>query len=102
MIDSREERVVTSSFGRTSSVPTETVDIDSVKSRAGRSKGTSNNEIYIMVERALALRGVAGESVADVGCGVGNLYPYLRFRFAHYIGIDVVKYPDFPDQAEFV
>lgn len=35
---------------------------------------------------------LAGQSVIDIGCGLGDLYPYLRTRFGtiDYLGIDVV------------
>lgn len=37
----------------------------------------------------------------DVGCGAGNLYPWVRSRFSRYIGADVVKYDAFPTEVEF-
>ncbi len=38
---------------------------------------------------------------AEIVCGQGDFYGYERFLFAHYIGIDAVRYEDFPEQAEF-
>jgi 2-polyprenyl-3-methyl-5-hydroxy-6-metoxy-1,4-benzoquinol methylase len=54
-----------------------------------------------MVLRALDQRRIRGESIADVGCGQGDFYGYVSSRFARYVGIDAVRYEDFPQQAEF-
>jgi len=83
-------------------MPAEVLGQDSVESRAGQSRGISNKAIYTMVERALARRNIQGTLIADVGCGVGNLYGFVRSRFKRYIGVDVLKYADFPVDAEFV
>jgi 2-polyprenyl-3-methyl-5-hydroxy-6-metoxy-1,4-benzoquinol methylase len=73
----------------------------SVEVRARQSRGKSNQDILKMVTRALEQRQITGECVADVGCGQGDFYGYVRLRFARYIGIDAVRYEDFPEQAEF-
>lgn len=54
-----------------------------------------------MVVRALDQNQIAGECFVDVGCGQGDLHRFVRSRFSRYIGIDAVRYEDFPDQAEF-
>lgn len=72
-----------------------------VEERARQSKGISANEILRMVVRALDERNIRGGTFADVGCGAGNLYHYVRDRFDRYIGVDAVRYEDFPAQAEF-
>ena len=54
-----------------------------------------------MVVRALAKRQISGECIVDVGCGQGDLCSFVRPRFSRYIGIDAVRYEDFPEQAEF-
>ena len=54
-----------------------------------------------MVVRAIDKRRIGGACIADVGCGQGDLYGYVRSRFARYVGIDAVQYEDFPEQAEF-
>lgn len=54
-----------------------------------------------MVVRALAMRQISGECIVDVGCGQGDLCSFVRPRFSRYIGIDAVRYEDFPEQAEF-
>jgi 2-polyprenyl-3-methyl-5-hydroxy-6-metoxy-1,4-benzoquinol methylase len=72
-----------------------------VEGRARKSRGTSNQDILQMVVRALAKRQISGECIVDVGCGQGDLCSFVRSRFSRYIGIDAVRYDDFPDQAEF-
>jgi 2-polyprenyl-3-methyl-5-hydroxy-6-metoxy-1,4-benzoquinol methylase len=37
----------------------------------------------------------------DVGCGVGNLHPFVLNRVARYIGVDILRYDSFPPDAEF-
>jgi 2-polyprenyl-3-methyl-5-hydroxy-6-metoxy-1,4-benzoquinol methylase len=51
-----------------------------------------------MLER----RKIFGDCLVDVGCGAGNLYPYVRDRFQRYVGVDAVRYEGFPPVAEFV
>jgi 2-polyprenyl-3-methyl-5-hydroxy-6-metoxy-1,4-benzoquinol methylase len=53
-----------------------------------------------MVAKALDKRH-AGGLLIDVGCGVGNLWPFVRRRFSEYVGVDVVRYKDFPQDAAF-
>jgi 2-polyprenyl-3-methyl-5-hydroxy-6-metoxy-1,4-benzoquinol methylase len=72
-----------------------------VEERARQSRGISNDAILNMVVRALQKRRISGGCVVDVGCGAGNLYTHLGSGFARYIGVDAVKYADFPAQAEF-
>ena len=73
----------------------------SVEMRARKSRGTSNDDILNMVVRALDQRRIGGECIADVGCGQGDLYGWVRSRFARYVGIDAVRYEEFPQEAEF-
>jgi 2-polyprenyl-3-methyl-5-hydroxy-6-metoxy-1,4-benzoquinol methylase len=72
-----------------------------VEVRARRSRGTSNADILKMVLRVIEQRHLGGQCIVDMGCGQGDLYGYVRSRFTHYIGIDAVRYEDFPKQAEF-
>jgi len=72
-----------------------------VDGRARQSRGTSNHAILDMVVRALAERQISGQCIADVGCGQGDLYARVRTRFSRYVGIDAVRYEDFPEGAEF-
>jgi 2-polyprenyl-3-methyl-5-hydroxy-6-metoxy-1,4-benzoquinol methylase len=72
-----------------------------VEARALKSGGISNDAILAMVRRALDRRKISGECLVDVGCGTGNLQPYVRDKFHRYIGVDAVRYPGFPNDAEF-
>jgi len=69
--------------------------------RARQSRGMSAEAILAMVSRALERRQIGGGRVADVGCGAGDLYPVIRSRFAQYVGVDVVRYDGFPEEAQF-
>lgn len=72
-----------------------------VVERARQSLGMSDAAIYAMVARALNGRYAGGGMIVDVGCGAGNLRPFVRERFSHYIGVDVIRYEGFPPDAEF-
>ena len=54
-----------------------------------------------MVADALAARDIRGERFVDVGCGGGQLQAFVRDRFDRYVGVDGVRYDDFPAEAEF-
>jgi 2-polyprenyl-3-methyl-5-hydroxy-6-metoxy-1,4-benzoquinol methylase len=69
--------------------------------RARQSRGTSSDAIRNMVVRALEQRQISGHTIADVGCGRGDLYGHVQSRFGRYVGIDVVRYEGFPQEAEF-
>ncbi len=77
------------------------VDPAEVEARARQSHGTSDAAIYGMVAKALEERGIAGGTLVDVGCGAGQLRPFVQPGFTRYIGVDVVRYEDFPAEAEF-
>ena len=72
-----------------------------VEARAFKSGGISNDAILAMVRRTLDARKITGECLVDVGCGAGKLRPYVSDRFRRYIGVDAVRYADFPSEAEF-
>ncbi|MFQ4146231.1 class I SAM-dependent methyltransferase [Chlorogloeopsis sp. ULAP02] len=72
-----------------------------VENRARQSLGSSSDPIYQMVARTVAQRHPGGVLV-DVGCGRGKLWSFVRDRFDRYIGVDAVRYPDFPPQLEFI
>jgi 2-polyprenyl-3-methyl-5-hydroxy-6-metoxy-1,4-benzoquinol methylase len=72
-----------------------------VEARARKSLGISNDAILQMVGRVLERNRISGDCVVDVGCGAGNFYHHVRTRFSRYIGVDVVRYEDFPEHAEF-
>lgn len=71
-----------------------------VEVRARQSLGISEEAVYEMVAEVLKERH-AGGVLVDVGCGEGRLWPYLREHFTRYIGVDAVRYQDFPSDAEF-
>ena len=48
----------------------------------------------------LAARGASG-TLADVGCGTGDLWRATRGRFSRCIGLDAVRYAGLPDEVEF-
>ncbi|MBD1822052.1 class I SAM-dependent methyltransferase [Cyanobacteria bacterium FACHB-DQ100] len=69
--------------------------------RAEQSLGISNVAIYQMVARALA--DCPHSSVLlDVGCGAGNLKPFVSKFCDRYVGIDAVRYEGFPAGTEFI
>lgn len=72
-----------------------------VEARARQSLGISDAAIYLMVARALEGRHPGGGVLLDIGCGEGRLWPFMRPRFDRYLGIDAVRYHDFPADAEF-
>lgn len=72
-----------------------------VEARARQSLGRSDHAVYRMVARAVEARHSGGGTLADVGCGAGALWPYLRGRFDRYVGLDVVRYEGFPADGEF-
>jgi SAM-dependent methyltransferase len=72
-----------------------------VEERARQSLGTSDRAIYQMVVDALTARHAGGGAVIDVGCGVGQLAPFVRPLFDRYVGVDVLRYDGFPEDAEF-
>jgi len=75
--------------------------IAAVEDRARQSRGISNDAVLEAVMRALSEREIRGDCIVDVGCGEGNLHRLVRSRFGRYVGIDVVRYADFPSVAEF-
>jgi 2-polyprenyl-3-methyl-5-hydroxy-6-metoxy-1,4-benzoquinol methylase len=72
-----------------------------VEERAKDSRGTSHPAIYAGVTKLLESRGVTGDLIVDVGCGVGCLRPYVIRRFTNYIGTDVIRHPGLPEEVEF-
>lgn len=67
--------------------------------RALASQGQSNQAIYTCVSRLIADR--SGKTL-DIGCGQGNFHNYLNLTSHQYIGVDIVRYPGFPEDCEFI
>lgn len=72
-----------------------------LEARARQSRGTSEAGIYRMVVRALDGCPTGSGTIVDAGCGAGQLWPFVRKRFDSYIGVDVIRYEEFPAEAEF-
>ena len=77
-------------------------DRQELEERARQSLGASDVAIYRMVAKSLKDRGARGELIVDVGCGTGNLWPFVRDNFDRYIGVDAIRYEDFPESAELI
>ena len=73
-----------------------------VKNRAQTSLGASSDPVYQMVAKTLAKRHPGGGVLVDIGCGSGKLWSFVGDRCDRYIGVDAVRYPDLPAQAEFI
>lgn len=73
-----------------------------VVTRALASAGSSSEPILSAVGSLVIQHGIRGGAVVDLGAGRGQLWPYLSSRFETYIGVDVVRYPDYPGELEFV
>jgi SAM-dependent methyltransferase len=72
-----------------------------VEERALCSGGVSATEIYYLVDAALSGRHPGGGVLLDVGCGRGELWPFVSHRFETYLGADVVHYEKLPAGAAF-
>lgn len=70
--------------------------------RAEQSLGSSNAVIYQMVVRVLSTCNANGGVLFDVGCGAGNLYPFVSKFCDRYVGVDAVRYQGFPSDADFI
>lgn len=73
-----------------------------VETRARQSHGASSDAIYEMVARAIAQRHRGQGVLVDVGCGAGKLRPFVCDLVERYIGVDAVRYEDFPSETEFI
>jgi 2-polyprenyl-3-methyl-5-hydroxy-6-metoxy-1,4-benzoquinol methylase len=73
-----------------------------LEARARQSRGTSEAAIYESVALALGRRDARGEVLVDAGCGEGNLWPFVRERFARCVGLDAVRYESLRDEIEFM
>jgi 2-polyprenyl-3-methyl-5-hydroxy-6-metoxy-1,4-benzoquinol methylase len=67
--------------------------------RALISAGSSNDVIYRSVANLIST--LAGK-VIDVGCGQGNFLKFLDLSKQQYIGADIIRYPEFPQDRTFI
>jgi 2-polyprenyl-3-methyl-5-hydroxy-6-metoxy-1,4-benzoquinol methylase len=71
-----------------------------LEERARQSQGISNDAIYRMVAEALTERETSG-TLVDIGCGTGSLRPFISHLCSDYIGVDAIRYDEFPSDAVF-
>jgi 2-polyprenyl-3-methyl-5-hydroxy-6-metoxy-1,4-benzoquinol methylase len=71
-----------------------------VEARARLSLGRGHDAIHATVARVFALRGASG-TLADVGCGTGDLWRAAHRQFSRCIGLDAVRYDGLPNDIEF-
>jgi 2-polyprenyl-3-methyl-5-hydroxy-6-metoxy-1,4-benzoquinol methylase len=71
-----------------------------VEERARQSQGRGHERIHAVVASLLAAR-QAGGTLADVGCGTGDLWRATRHQFARCVGFDAIRYPDLPEDVAF-
>lgn len=74
---------------------------EATEARALLTAGISTTGVYEMVQRAIEEVGVRSGVLVDVGCGTGDLWPFVSAHFDRYIGVDAVRYPGLPADAEF-
>jgi 2-polyprenyl-3-methyl-5-hydroxy-6-metoxy-1,4-benzoquinol methylase len=72
-----------------------------VVERARYSQGISADVIYRAVNLALVERHCGRGLLLDVGCGTGNLWPYLADLFDRYLGADVVRHRGMLAELDF-
>lgn len=79
-------------------------DVSNVENRAKQSLGASDDYIYRMVARIIAIAQGHSEGgvLVDVGCGQGKLYSLVNNGFNRYLGVDAVRYDDLPTPIEFI
>jgi 2-polyprenyl-3-methyl-5-hydroxy-6-metoxy-1,4-benzoquinol methylase len=70
-----------------------------VERRARQSLGRSENAIYATVARLLTERNAAG-TLADIGCGTGDLWRTVNGTFARCLGVDAAHYDGLPPGVE--
>lgn len=71
-----------------------------VEARARLSLGRGHQAIHATVARAFATRGASG-TLADIGCGTGDLWRAAGRQFSRCIGVDAVRYDALPDDVDF-
>jgi len=70
--------------------------------RPSVSAGTNLPIVYELAARILHSAGRGGDRLLDVGCGTAALWSQVADHFAGYVGVDLIRQPGFPKDAEFV
>lgn len=70
--------------------------------RAAESLGISDAAIYRTVREILVDAGIRSGRLLDVGCGEGNLRPFVADLVDAYVGTDIIRYEHYPPDAEFL
>jgi 2-polyprenyl-3-methyl-5-hydroxy-6-metoxy-1,4-benzoquinol methylase len=77
----------------------------SAEARAEQSKGSSSDAILRMVRDILLKEFPNPEksnlTLLDVGCGKGNLWPFVQDLVKSYEGVDILRYEGFPAECVF-
>lgn len=71
-----------------------------VQARARLSLGRGHDAIHATVARLLSARAATG-TLADIGCGTGDLWRATRGQFSRCIGVDAIRYDGLPDEVVF-
>ncbi|MEO6392917.1 MAG: methyltransferase domain-containing protein [Pyrinomonadaceae bacterium] len=75
--------------------------IPDVVARAQQTMGASNQAIYALVAQAWERLSIEQAVAVDVGCGTGGLRAFLPSSVARYVGVDLLRYDGFPEDADF-
>lgn len=67
--------------------------------RALSSEGQSSKAVYRAVSKLISSH---SGKVVDLGCGQGNFRRFVNLSKLQYIGADLVRYPEFPPEGEFI
>jgi SAM-dependent methyltransferase len=67
--------------------------------RALKSQGKSSKAIYLKVSELINSQ---SGKVVDAGCGQASFYEFLDLSKQQYIGVDLVRYSEFPQGCEFI
>jgi SAM-dependent methyltransferase len=73
------------------------------RERALQTRGISNASIYRAIATALDGCPLGPSPVLlDIGCGRGFLREAIGDRFARYVGADIVRHPEFPEEQPLI
>jgi len=78
------------------------MDVNSTMTRAMASGGKSYPAVYRKVSQALREFEIRAGTLLDLGCGRGFLWRYVSDLFSNYIGVDLIRYEDFPESAALI